>query len=71
MNRRQTNFAGKIDGLCEVQFFGKRSVQMRTRALPKNERAQGAILTQNSIKKRLEIPDVFLICSAPDFVRLL
>lgn len=52
----------KIDGLCEVEFFVKRSVQMRTRALTKNERAQGAILTQNSIKKRLKIPDVFLIC---------
>ena len=23
-----TNFAGKIDGLCEVEFFGKRSVLM-------------------------------------------
>lgn len=47
-----TNFAGKIDGLCEVEFFGKRSVHASTWALTKNEQAQGAILTQNSIKNK-------------------
>ena len=67
-----TNFAMKIDGLCEVEFFVKRSVQMRTRALTKNERAQGAILTQNSIKNKgqfYKTDPCFLLCSAPDSVR--